>query len=260
SPAAERGDLRRLLDDRPPAPARALRALGGAGMRLGVGSQLRRNLITLLVLAFLYSVIAMFVTNSYYQLILTLVPVWALFGVSWNILSGYGGQLSFGHAAFFGIGAYTVTLGMVYWSLSPWVGIPLGMVIGGLAALAIGTPTFRLRGHYFALSMLAYPLAILYVLQYLGFQEVSMPMHRAHAPASRPRPRLHGLPPAPRLHAHRRGPAGGRRRHLPRDRELALRPGVARYPAERARGGGGGHQLTPLEDAFAGGLGHDGRR
>ena len=109
--------------------------------------------------------------------------MWALFGVSWNILSGYGGQLSFGHAAFFGIGAYTVTLSVVYWSLSPWLGIPLGMVIGGLAAIAIGFPTFRLRGHYFALSMLAYPLAILYVMQYLGFQEVSMPMHRENAAA-----------------------------------------------------------------------------
>src|SRR5260370_6994050 len=52
------------------------------------------------------------------------------------------------------------------------------MVVGGLAAIATGFPTFRLRGHYFALSMLAYPLAILYVMQYLGFQEVSMPMHR----------------------------------------------------------------------------------
>ena len=71
-----------------------------------------------------------FVTNSYYQLILTLVPIWALFGVSWNILSGYGGQLSFGHASFFGIGAYTVTLALVYWDLTPWLGIPLGMVIG----------------------------------------------------------------------------------------------------------------------------------
>ena len=149
-------------------------------MRLGAGRQLRRNLTILAVLAVAYSLAALVVTNSYYQLILTLVPVWALFGVSWNILSGYGGQLSFGHAAFFGIGAYTVTLAMIYWSLSPWLGIPLGMVIGGLAALAIGTPTFRLRGHYFALSMLAYPLAILYVLQYLGFQEVSMPMHRDH--------------------------------------------------------------------------------
>ena len=152
-------------------------------MRLGAGPQLRRNLTVLAGLAAVYAMVAMFVTNSYYQLILTLVPVWALFGVSWNILSGYGGQLSFGHASFFGIGAYTVTLAVVYWGLSPWLGILLGMVLGGLAAIAIGTPTFRLRGHYFALSMLAYPLAILYVLQYLGFQEVSMPMHREHAAA-----------------------------------------------------------------------------
>jgi ABC-type branched-subunit amino acid transport system ATPase component/ABC-type branched-subunit amino acid transport system permease subunit len=152
-------------------------------MRQGAGPHLRRNLIVLAVVSIVYLVAALFVTNSYYQLILTLVPVWALFGVSWNILSGYGGQLSFGHASFFGIGAYTVTLSVIYWSLSPWLGIPLGMVIGGLAAIAIGFPTFRLRGHYFALSMLAYPLAILYVMQYLGFQEVSMPMHRENAAA-----------------------------------------------------------------------------
>ena len=49
-----------------------------------------------------------------------------------------------------------------------------------MAAVLIGLPTFRLRGHYFALAMLAYPLAILYVLQYLGFQEMSLPMHRVH--------------------------------------------------------------------------------
>jgi ABC-type branched-subunit amino acid transport system ATPase component/ABC-type branched-subunit amino acid transport system permease subunit len=149
-------------------------------MRQGAGPHLRRNLVVLAAVTVAYLVLTLFVTNSYYQLILTLVPVWALFGVSWNILSGYGGQLSFGHASFFGIGAYTVTLAVVYWGLTPWLGIPLGMVLGGLAAIAIGTPTFRLRGHYFALSMLAYPLAILYVLQYLGFQEVSIPMHRDH--------------------------------------------------------------------------------
>jgi len=50
--------------------------------------------------------------------------------------------------------------------------------MGAVAAVIIGTPTFRLRGHYFALSMLAYPLAILYFMQYFGFQEVSLPMHR----------------------------------------------------------------------------------
>jgi len=149
-------------------------------MRQGAGPSLRRNLTVLAVVSVVYLLAALFVTNSYYQLIMTLVPVWALFGVSWNILSGYGGQLSFGHASFFGIGAYTVTLAMVYWGLTPWLGIPLGMLLGGLAAVLIGIPTFRLRGHYFALSMLAYPLAILYVMQYLGFQELSMPMHREH--------------------------------------------------------------------------------
>jgi len=109
---------------------------------------------------------------------MTLVPIWAAFGVSWNILSGYGGQLSFGQASFFGVGGYTMTLALVYWNLTPWLGIPLGVVMGGIAAVVIGIPTFRLRGHYFALSMLAYPLAILYFMQYFGFQEVSLPMHR----------------------------------------------------------------------------------
>jgi branched-chain amino acid transport system permease protein len=130
-----------------------------------------------------YLAAAAVVHNSYYQLIMTLVPIWAVFGVSWNILSGYGGQLSFGHSSFFGIGAYTVTLALVYWNLTPWLGIPLAMVMGVIAAIIIGLPTFRLRGHYFALAMLAYPLAILYVLQYLGFQEVSLPMHRENPAA-----------------------------------------------------------------------------
>ena len=152
-------------------------------MRQGAGARLRRDGVALAIVTVAYLALAFFVTNPYYQLILTLVPIWALFGVSWNILSGYGGQLSFGHASFFGIGAYTVTLALIYWDLTPWLGIPLGMLVGAVAAVIIGTPTFRLRGHYFALSMLAYPLAILYFLQYLGFQELSLPMHREHPAA-----------------------------------------------------------------------------
>src|SRR3984885_534401 len=152
-------------------------------MRIGTAENLRRDLTILFGLAVIYLGVSWFVPNSYFQLILTLVPIWAAFGVSWNILSGYGGQLSFGHASFFGVGGYTMTLALVYWNLTPWLGIPLGILMGGFAAVIIGPPTFRLRGHYFALAMLAYPLAILYFMSYFGFQEVSIPMHR-EAPAA----------------------------------------------------------------------------
>lgn len=149
-------------------------------MRPGAHIRVRRDAIALALVVVAYLLASSLVHNSYYQLIMTLVPIWAVFGVSWNILSGYGGQLSFGHASFFGAGAYTVTLALVYWGLTPWLGIPLGMVVGAILAVLIGTPTFRLSGHYFALAMLAYPLAILYVMEYLGFQEMSLPMHNMH--------------------------------------------------------------------------------
>ncbi|MGA0596216.1 ABC transporter permease subunit, partial [Enterovirga sp. CN4-39] len=137
-----------------------------------------RSLGPLALFALAYAAIAMVVTNSYYQLMLTLVLVWAIFGLSWNILSGYTGLISFGHAAFFGIGAYTTVLGQVYFNLSPWITIPIAVALGALAGLIVGFPTFRLRGHYFALAMLAYPLALLYVFEWLGYQELTLPMRR----------------------------------------------------------------------------------
>src|SRR5256712_6919606 len=99
-------------------------------------------------------------------------------GVAWNVFSGYCGLVSFGHAAFFGLGAYTVTLLLVKLDVSPWFGIPLAMLVGVAAGVLIGFPTFRLRGVYFALAMLAYPLALLYIFEWLGYQEVSLPMKR----------------------------------------------------------------------------------
>ncbi|HXO72422.1 MAG TPA: branched-chain amino acid ABC transporter ATP-binding protein/permease [Bradyrhizobium sp.] len=137
-----------------------------------------RSLLPILVFTALYAALSLGVTNSYYQLVMTLVPVWAVFGLSWNLLSGYTGLISFGHAAFFGIGAYATALGQIYFDLSPWALIPVAAILGGFAGLLIGFPTFRLQGHYFALAMLAYPLAILYVFEWLGFQEVTLPIKR----------------------------------------------------------------------------------
>jgi branched-chain amino acid transport system permease protein len=137
-----------------------------------------RSLLPILIFTALYAALSLSVTNSYYQLVMTLVPVWAIFGLSWNLLSGYTGLISFGHAAFFGVGAYAVVLGQVYFDLSPWIMIPIAAVLGGIAGILIGFPTFRLQGHYFALAMLAYPLAILYVFEWLGLQEVTLPIKR----------------------------------------------------------------------------------
>ena len=138
----------------------------------------RLSYLAMLCFAAAYAVLATLVSDAYYQLILTMVLVWACFGLAWNLLSGYTGLVSFGHAAFFGLGAYTCALGQVYFGLSPYLLIPLAALFGGISGVAIGIPTFRLRGHYFALSMLAYPLAMLYVFEWLGYQEVTLPMMR----------------------------------------------------------------------------------
>jgi ABC-type branched-subunit amino acid transport system ATPase component/ABC-type branched-subunit amino acid transport system permease subunit len=122
------------------------------------------------------------IENSYYRLLLTIVPIWAVLAISWNVFSGYSGLVSFGHAAFFGLGAYTVTLCLVHWNITPWFGIPIGTLLGAIAGAAIGYPTFRLRGSYFALAMLAYPLALVYLFEWMGYQEVTLPIKR-EAPA-----------------------------------------------------------------------------
>ncbi|MGH8742137.1 MAG: branched-chain amino acid ABC transporter permease, partial [Burkholderiales bacterium] len=137
-----------------------------------------RSVMAIFGFALAYLALGLVVQNQYYQLMLTLVLVWAIMGVSWNVFSGYSGLVSFGHASFFGLGAYTVTLLFVHAGITPWIGVPAGMLVGAAAGVVIGYPTFRLRGVYFALAMLAYPLALLYIFEWLGYQEVPLPMKR----------------------------------------------------------------------------------
>ena len=143
-----------------------------------MGTDLRRQILLIGAFGTAYAIATAFAQNSYYQLIMTVVPVWGVMGLAWNLLSGYSGFVSFGHAAFFGLGAYFVALAQIKWGLSPWLGIPGAGLVGALAGLLVGVPTFRLRGHYFALAMLAYPLALLYVFEWLGYQELTLPMER----------------------------------------------------------------------------------
>jgi branched-chain amino acid transport system permease protein len=136
------------------------------------------QIVLIVVLLTAWGALALVFDNSYYRLLMAVVPIWAAFAVSWNIFSGYSGLLSFGHAAFFGIGAFTVALSLKYLDLSPWFSIPLAIVLGAIAGAGIGFVTLRLKGIYFSLSMLAYPLVLVYVFQWLGFQEVTLPIKR----------------------------------------------------------------------------------
>jgi len=87
--------------------------------------------------------------------VMIMFVMYAALGQSWNIITGFTGQTSFGHAAFFGIGAYTST--MLFWKfmVSPWVGMLIGGIIATIVAFIVSYPCFKLKGHYFAIATLA---------------------------------------------------------------------------------------------------------
>lgn len=97
------------------------------------------------------------------------VLLFAFIGVAWNLMGGYAKQLSLGHAAYFGLGAYTSTILLIRWGISPWIGILAGGVVAALASLPIGALCFRLRGPYFAIATIA--AAQVLMLLFLKFRD-----------------------------------------------------------------------------------------
>lgn len=116
---------------------------------------LNRNVLFTIIFALLAIVLPLVIKAPYQLHILILILIWSTIGTSWNLLGGYAGQVSFGHAAFFGLGAYSAGILALHYGLSPWWGMLLGPVVAMLGALPIGVICFRLRGPYFALAMLA---------------------------------------------------------------------------------------------------------
>jgi branched-chain amino acid transport system permease protein len=111
-------------------------------------------------------------------IILTIIS--AALASAWNIVGGMAGQLSLGHMAFFGIGAYTSTLLYTKMEISPWFGLILGVILSALVAFLVGIPTFRLEGSYYALATLAlglslYQLSVKFVDLTNGAQGIAIP-------------------------------------------------------------------------------------
>ncbi len=95
------------------------------------------------------------VTDPFYQQIVVMALMYGALGAAWNLVGGFLGRVSFGHAVFLGLGAYTPLLLLHHVKLSPWFGIPLGGVVAATAAFIVGKPTLRLSGHYFAMATIA---------------------------------------------------------------------------------------------------------
>jgi branched-chain amino acid transport system permease protein len=101
-------------------------------------------------------ILPLLIKNDFYLDGLILIFIWGAFAGAWHILAGYAGMVSLGHNAFFGIGAYTSTLLLLHFGLTPWLGMFVGGLLASCIGLILGVVCFRLRSHYFALATLAF--------------------------------------------------------------------------------------------------------
>ena len=116
----------------------------------------------IVLLFFLGLLLLPVVTQDPYLLrILILASIFAILAANWDLLSGFTGQMNFGHALFFGVAAYTAALLNLHTHLPPWGSIPLGALAGVLTGLIVGIPCLRLKGTYLALTTLAFPIILM---------------------------------------------------------------------------------------------------
>lgn len=121
---------------------------------VGFSDKVKLFMAALFVLFFL--LFPLVIWNEFYRDIMILVLIFAIASQAWNIVGGYAGQFSLGHAVFFGLGAYTSSLLYVNYGLTPWIGMILGGILSAIVGGLVLYPSFRLRGTYFCLSTIAF--------------------------------------------------------------------------------------------------------
>lgn len=117
-----------------------------------------------LVFFLLLFIVPLITREPYILRTLIFANLFVIFAVSWDLLSGYTGQINFGHALFFGVAAYTSALLNLRLGLDPWLTIPIGALAAVVAGLLVFLPAMRLRGPYLSLATLAFPLILLGII------------------------------------------------------------------------------------------------
>lgn len=120
-----------------------------------------------------------FLLNQFHLTVAITMLYWAYLGSAWDIMGGYAGQFSFGHAAFYGIGAYTSTVLLVDYDISPWVGMFVGALLAGLFGIVVGFLFFQfgLKGHFFALGTFAFAEMLRLIATELEIVNTSVGIH-----------------------------------------------------------------------------------
>lgn len=116
----------------------------------------KKEIVILIAILAIFLAIPIVNSDPYFLQLFIMVMMFAYWASSWNIISGFSGQMSLGHAAYAGIGAYVSTILFISFNLTPWVGMIFGGLIAGVFGLIIGYPTFKLRGTYFTLATIAF--------------------------------------------------------------------------------------------------------
>jgi branched-chain amino acid transport system permease protein len=114
--------------------------------------------------AVVVAVIAIFMDHDYYYTLLNFIGIHTLLVVGLNLLLGYAGQISLGHAAFFGLGAYTSGILTATCGVNPWLALVAGLAVSGSAAFLIGIPALKLRGYYLAMATLGFGIIVYIIL------------------------------------------------------------------------------------------------
>ena len=130
-----------------------------------------RNWLGLALAAAVLIALPQVVKSSFAVDIFIRILLFSFIGVAWNLMGGYAKQLSLGHAAYFGLGAYTSTILQVNYGISPWIGMVAGGVVAMLASLPIGWLCFRLRGPYFTIATIATAQALMLI--FLKFRDLA---------------------------------------------------------------------------------------
>ena len=148
--------------DQPQRAAGALPARKGGGMKRT--SVWTSTWLWAVVGFVLVAITPLCIHNNYWLGVLAFIAIYTIVAVGLNLLMGYAGQASLGHAAFFGIGAYTTAILTTHHHVSPWLALLAGILISSAIAYLVGVPCLRLRGHYLAMATLGFGWIIYIVM------------------------------------------------------------------------------------------------